>query len=243
VTDNPTWTVVSGGAGALGSLLAAHFAAAGMRVLSLDRAQPAARSGDVTFVEVELTSAEAVQSALREAIPRTDRITLLINAVGLIWNEPVLSLRGAALRGHDVDSWREVIDANLTAPFVVATQVALRMARSGGGCIVNFSSISAGGNAGQVAYSAAKAGIEGLTRAMAAELGPLGIRVNAIAPGFFDVPSTRAALSDEQLNGLETRTPLRRLGAQADLVSAIEFLAANEFVTGTVLDVNGGLRL
>ena len=95
-----------------------------------------------------------------------------------------------------------VIDANLTAPFVAATQVAARMVRRGGGSIVNFSSIASEGNAGQAAYGAAKAGIEGLTRTMAIELGPLGVRVNALALGFIDVATTRNAVADERLRGL-----------------------------------------
>ncbi len=109
-------------------------------------------------------------------------------------------------------SWRDVIDANLTAPFVVATQVAARMARRGGGSIVNFSSIASEGNAGQAAYSAAKAGIEGLTRTMAIELGPLGVRVNALALGFIDVATTREAVADERLQTYAQKTPLGRLG-------------------------------
>lgn len=239
----PGWVVVSGAAGALGARLAEHFATSGRPVLGLDRVACAPSPPSVQSTEVELTSPEAVQAALSAAIPSSERITLLINAVGMIWNEPVLALKEARFRGHALESFRNVIDANLTAPFVVATQVALRMARTGGGAIVNFSSISAAGNAGQAAYSAAKAGVEGLTRAMAAELGPLGIRVNAIAPGFFDVASTRAALSDAQLKSLEARTPLRRLGAAKDLIAGVELLANNEFVTGTILEVNGGLRL
>jgi 3-oxoacyl-[acyl-carrier protein] reductase len=237
------WVVVSGAAGSLGSRLAPHFAASGRRVLALDREPCRSDGPPIDSRAVELTSPEAVRGALNDAIPAGERIALLINAVGMIWNEPVVSLRGARFRGHDVESFRRVLDANLTAPFVVATEVALRMARTGGGAIINFSSISAAGNAGQAAYSAAKAGLEGLTRAMAAELGPLSIRVNAIAPGFFDVSSTRAALSAEQLDALQARTPLRRLGADADLIAGVELLAANEFVTGAILDINGGLRL
>jgi 3-oxoacyl-[acyl-carrier protein] reductase len=154
-----------------------------------------------------------------------------------------LSLRGATWQPHGIDTWRQVIDANLTAPFVVASTVALRMARSGGGAVINFSSIAARGNIGQAAYSAAKAGIEGLTRSMAAELGPLGIRVNAIAPGFIDVPSTRAAVTDDQLASIADRTPARRLGSVEDVLAAVDFLAHSPFVTGIVLDLNGGFRL
>jgi 3-oxoacyl-[acyl-carrier protein] reductase len=237
------WAIVTGGNGSLGRPIAEHLAVGGWRVLSLDREEPHEPHPGVISRAVDLTEPAAVEQILDAAIPRRDPIGLLVNAVGLIWNEPILSIRGASLQTHGLDSWRRVVEANLTAPFVVASIVARRMARSGGGAVVNFSSIAAGGNAGQAAYSAAKAGIEGLTRAMAGELGPMGITVNAIAPGFVDVPSTRAALTPDQLSAITARTPSRRLGGVHDVIAAVDFLAANTFVTGVVLDVNGGFRL
>jgi 3-oxoacyl-[acyl-carrier protein] reductase len=238
------WVVVSGAGGALGGALASHFARAGRRVLALDRTfDTAAPAQGVTARTVDLLAEAEVRQALADAIPANESIALLINAVGQIWNEPVLALRGARFTTHGLDSWRSVIDANLTAPFVVATQVAARMVRRGGGSIVNFSSIASEGNAGQAAYGAAKAGIEGLTRTMAVELGPLGVRVNAVALGFIDVATTRAAVADEQLAAYARKTPLGRLGHVDDVIGAIEFLAANTFANGTIVKLDGGLRL
>jgi 3-oxoacyl-[acyl-carrier protein] reductase len=108
---------------------------------------------------------------------------------------------------------------------------------------VNFSSIASEGNAGQAAYGAAKAGIEGLTRTMAIELGPLGVRVNALALGFIDVATTRSAVADERLQSYAQKTPLGRLGRVEDVIDAIEFLAANTFANGTIVKLDGGLRL
>jgi len=193
-------------------------------------------------VALDLSSAEAVEAAL-ENIPRNDAIRLLINAVGLIWSEPAIAMRGARMVAHAAESFATVINSNLTAAFVVATRVAARMARKRGGAIVNFSSISANGVAGQTAYSAAKAGVIGMTRAMAAELGPLSVRVNAVAPGFIDVGSTRTALSEAKLAEYVGRTPVRRLGAIEDVIGAVEFLATNPFANGVVLDIDGGLKL
>ena len=99
------------------------------------------------------------------------------------------------------------------------------------------------GNAGQAAYSAAKAGVEGLTRSMAMELGPLGVRVNAVSLGFIDVATTRKAVADSRLQQYAERSPLGRLGGLEEVVSVVEFLASNAFVTGTVVKVDGGLRL
>jgi 3-oxoacyl-[acyl-carrier protein] reductase len=238
------WIVVSGAGGALGRALASHFAATGSRVLALDRTfdTPAPLPG-VTARTVDLLIEADVRHALADAIPASEPIALLVNAAGLIWNEPVLALRGAKFATHSLESWRSVIDANLTAPFVTATQVAARMVRRGGGSIVNFSSIASEGNAGQAAYGAAKAGIEGLTRTMAIELGPLGVRVNALALGFIDVATTRNAVADERLRTYVQKTSLGRLGHVEDVISAIEFLAANTFANGTIVKLDGGLRL
>jgi 3-oxoacyl-[acyl-carrier protein] reductase len=192
---------------------------------------------------VDLLIEADVRQALADTIPASEPIALLVNAVGLIWNEPILALRGAKFAAHGLESWRSVIDANLTAPFVAATQVAARMVRRGGGSIVNFSSIASEGNAGQAAYGAAKAGIEGLTRTMAIELGPLGVRVNALALGFIDVTTTRNAVADDQLRTYVQKTSLGRLGQVEDVINAIEFLAANTFANGTIVKLDGGLRL
>lgn len=235
--------IVTGAGGALGAVLVSHYVNGGRSVLALDRSEAAlARLGVHKALQtraVDLADAEAVDAA----IPRDEPIGLLVNAVGLIANEPVLALKGAKLRRHDPQAWRDVIEANLTAPFVVCAAVAERMARTGGGVIVNFSSVIAQGNAGQAAYSAAKAGVEGLTRALAQELGPYGIRVNAIAPGFIDVASTREALSADQLNAKTARTALRRLGVAAEVAAAVDAFEANPFLTGVILPVDGGVRL
>jgi 3-oxoacyl-[acyl-carrier protein] reductase len=238
------WVVVSGAGGSLGRALVSHFAAAGSRVLALDRKFDATPPlTGVTARSVNLLIEADVRQALADTIPTSESIALLVNAAGLIWNEPVLALRGARFSTHGLESWRDVIDANLTAPFVAATQVAARMVRRGGGSIVNFSSIASEGNAGQAAYGAAKAGIEGLTRTMAIELGPLGVRVNALALGFIDVATTRDAVADERLQTYVRKTPLGRLGHIEDVISAIEFLAVNTFANGTIVKLDGGLRL
>jgi 3-oxoacyl-[acyl-carrier protein] reductase len=243
-TPNDRWVVVSGASGVLGRALVSHFAAKGSRVLALDRKfDAAAPLPGVSARPVDLLVEADVRQALADTIASTEPIALLINAVGLIWNEPTLALRGARFTTHGLESWRSVIDANLTAPFVVATQVAARMVRRGGGSIVNFSSIASEGNAGQAAYGAAKAGIEGLTRTMAIELGPLGVRVNALALGFIDVATTRNAVAHERLQTYVQRTPLGRLGQVVDVINAIEFLAANSFANGTIVKLDGGLRL
>jgi 3-oxoacyl-[acyl-carrier protein] reductase len=242
--DRGQWVVISGAGGAIGSAIMRHYAGLGRRVVALDRKFDGATSMQgVIGRTVDLLVEAEVRQALADTIPDDETIALLINAVGEIRNEPVLGIRGAKLATHSLETWKAVIDANLTAPFVVATQVAALMVRRGGGSIINFSSIASGGNAGQAAYSAAKAGVEGLTRTMAIELGPLGVRANALALGFIAVASTRTAVEGERLQAFAKQTPLGRLGRVEDVISAVEFLAANTFANGTILKLDGGLRL
>jgi 3-oxoacyl-[acyl-carrier protein] reductase len=241
------WVVITGAGGALGRAIVSRFVDAGRTVLALD--VDAATLGSLPKTDrllhrgCDLADPVALDAVLEEAIPRGVRVDLVVNAVGLIWNEPALALKGARLAPHGLESFERVVRANLTATFVTCTRIAARMARSGGGVIVNFSSIAARGNAGQLAYSAAKAGVEGLTRALAQELGPLGIRVNAIAPGFIDVGSTRSALAPEVLEQHAKRTPVRRLGTVDEVADTIESLYRNGFMNGVVLELDGGLRL
>lgn len=237
------WVVVSGAGGALGRELVSHFAAGGRRVLALDREFATTPPAGVTARAIDVLVEADVRQALTDTIPAGASIALLVNAVGLIWNEPILTLRGAKFATHSLESWHNVTNANLTAPFVVATQVASRMVRRGGGSIINFSSIASEGNAGQAAYGAAKAGIEGLTRTMAIELGPLGVRVNALALGFIDVATTRSAVAADRLQTYVQKTSLGRLGRVEDVIHAIEFLASNTFVNGTIVKLDGGLHL
>lgn len=242
---SPAWVIVAGACGAIGRKVVSHYCGSGRKVMALDRQRFEAGDSSGSFVSrcVDLNEAPALDQVLSELVSRAEPVGLLINAAGLIWSEPIISLRGASLHPHSIDGWERVIQSNLTATFITGSRVAARMARTGGGSIVNFSSIAAAGNAGQAAYSAAKAGIEGLTRSMAKELGPVGVRVNAIAPGFIDVPTTRNAVPEKVLSDYVERTPLRRLGTVEDLLLGIELLERNTFMTGTVLHIDGGLRL
>ena len=109
------------------------------------------------------------------------------------------------------------------------------------GVVVNISSVCASGNPGQVAYSAAKAGLNGLTLALAKELGPLGIRVVGLAPGYFETMSTTQNVSEARLAKVVAAVPLKRLGRVAEIANALDFIIDNDYVNGTIIELDGGL--
>src|SRR5207302_51691 len=145
---------------------------------------------------------------------------------------------------HDFEAWNKVLSATLSSVFFVSAHCARQMVAAGRpGVIINISSICAAGNAGQAAYSAAKAGVNSMTMALAKELGSLRIRVAAIAPGFLDTASTRRALSEDALGKIRKSIPLRKLGQPSHLYHAIKFIIENEYFHGKVLELDGGLTL
>jgi 3-oxoacyl-[acyl-carrier protein] reductase len=174
-----------------------------------------------------------IEAAERAAGP----VQILVNNAGL--TRDLLTLRM-----HDED-WQTVLDVDLTAPFRL-TRAALRgMLRRRAGRIINISSIvAATGNAGQANYAAAKAGLIGMSKALAREVASRGVTVNVVAPGFIDTPMT-AALSDQQRAKLAEGIPLGRLGTPGDVAAAVVYLASDEasWVTGATLHVNGGMAM
>ena len=134
------------------------------------------------------------------------------------------------------------METDLDSVFFVTSRVVEHMiSRRSKGIVISVSSISANGNAGQSAYSAAKAGVNALTKTWAKELGPLGFRFAAIAPGFLDTISTRAALSESILDRLRQQIPLRRFGDVENIFQTARFIVENDYVNGAVLEIDGGL--
>lgn len=238
--------VVTGGASGLGLGIAEALLSRGAAVVVLDRDasaldQTKARLGCHAFL-ADLTDPQQVDGAVATVCNTIGTPAALVNCAGLIRSAPLLNVLDAANPRHSLDLWRETIDANLTSVFLMTRAVADRMVRARvRGSIVNISSVAARGNAGQSAYSAAKAGVEALTQVWAKELGPLGLRFVAVAPGFIDTPSTRAALSPDAIEEWKRKTSLRRLGEVDHVVSAVLFALENDMVTGAVLKVDGGL--
>jgi 3-oxoacyl-[acyl-carrier protein] reductase len=168
----------------------------------------------------------------------------LVNNAGLVHSALLVNLLEKENRVHSADDWQRVLTANLSSVFYVTGPVVDHMLkRRKKGVVINMSSICARGNAGQSAYSAAKAGVNALTRTWAKELGGFGIRFVSIAPGFIDTDSTRDALSETNLSRLKEDIPLRRLGEVEHIYQTVRFIVENDYVNGTVLEIDGGLAI
>jgi 3-oxoacyl-[acyl-carrier protein] reductase len=245
----PRAAIVTGGAGQLGAAIVRALRERGTAVIVLDREGPAldaiGTEPGVTAIACDLTDAAATVDAIAAAWAAAGgAVPVLVNAVGRIHSAPLVNLLGGGDVAQAAAAWRETVEANLTAVFIATSaQVHRMVATRTRGVVVSLSSIAAAGNAGQAAYAAAKAGVNAATLAWAKELGPMGIRFVAVAPGFIDTPSTHAALSEAAVKDWQRRTPLRRLGTAAEIAGAVLFAVDNGHLSGKVLEIDGGLTL
>ena len=239
--------LVAGGAGQIGRAVVTALVERGTRVAVTDRleqAQTIFADGDILYHVGDAADEADCVRVVRKTVETLGSIDALVNCAGVIHNEPLINLLKTDDRRHRLSSWDAVIRANLTSTFVLGSVVAEQMASTRTpGVIVNLSSVASAGNPGQSAYSAAKAGVEALTSAWAKELGLLGIRVVAVAPGFIDVASTHAALGESVIKDWIRKTPLRRLGRPDAVIAAIMFALENDFLTGRTIQVDGGVVL
>jgi 3-oxoacyl-[acyl-carrier protein] reductase len=232
--------LVTGASGGIGGAIARALHAQGAEVVLTGRrrdaleALAAALGGERTsVVEADLADPAAADRLVQAADP----VDILVNNAGITRDT-------LALRMKDAD-WQAVIDTNLTGVFRLSRAALKGMLRRRRGRIVNIASIvGVTGNAGQANYAAAKAGLIGMSKALAQEVAARGITVNCVAPGFVDTPMTRA-LDDAQRAALLGRIPCGRLGDPADVAAAVAYLAgdAAAWVTGQTLHVNGGMAM
>ncbi len=179
----------------------------------------------------DVSNKEEAQKGVEAVIEKFGRIDVLVNNAGIT--------RDGLFMRMSAENWDAVINTNLSSAFYVSQPVVKVMMKQRSGAIVNMSSVvGVSGNAGQANYSAAKAGLIGLTKTLAKELGSRGIRVNAIAPGFINTDMTK----DLDTSKFTDFIPLKRLGEPEDIAKAVKFLAADsDYITGQVLEVDGGL--
>jgi len=237
---------VTGASRGIGKACALALSAAGARVVLAARnrekledvaAGIRAAGREAFVVELDLASPESIKEAFATAAKEVGPITILVNNAGITKD-------GLALRMKK-DDWDTVLNTNLSGSFLAIQQVLQGMMRERWGRIINISSVvGETGNVGQANYVASKAGLIGLTKAVALEMSSRNITVNAIAPGFIETDMT-GVLSDEVKSALLARIPLKRMGTAEDIAAAVIFLASESagYITGHVLDVNGGMRM
>jgi 3-oxoacyl-[acyl-carrier protein] reductase len=238
--------VVTGASQGIGRETAMALAEAGVKVVVAARNEEkltalagaiAAAGGEAFALKMDVADAEQVKAGFKQVIEKFGRLDILVN-------NAAVTRDGLAMRMKK-DDWDAVLQTNLTGAHLCIQQALPTMIKARAGRIINISSVVAqSGNAGQANYVAAKAGLIGLTKAIAIEIASRGITVNAVAPGFIETPMTDV-LPDKVKEDLKVRIPLGRLGSSRDVAAAIVFLASDEagYITGHVLNVNGGIHL
>jgi 3-oxoacyl-[acyl-carrier protein] reductase len=236
--------LVTGASQGIGRACALELAAAGVTVALAARNQEKlaevtkeieAAGGQAAAFALDIASEESIKAAAKEVLARFGKVEILVNNAGITRDGLMLRMKRA--------DWDDVLTTNLTGAFVLTQAVLSPMLKNRWGRIIQISSVvGRTGQAGQVNYAASKAGLIGMTRAMAREVASRGITVNAVAPGYIETPMT-AVLNQEQRAAMMAEIPLGRPGTDRDVAQAVVFLASDAaaYITGHVLDVNGGM--
>src|SRR6266508_142428 len=237
--------IVTGGNRGIGRAIAERFAAEGANVMVVGRDQEsidatvAALDGGAWGLRADVTKSDLIRQVVGEATRRWRTIDVLVNNAGIGYDTPFLEL--------PEDQWDEVIATNLRAPFLLSQLVCRETVKHGRGVVIHIASIDASGADGPYSsYNASKAGLLGLSRTMALELGPLGIRVNCVSPGFTRTDMTENAVAPELMDYLLhrfDRVPMRRLVEPGEIAAACAFLASDDAsaITGIDVTVDCGL--
>jgi 3-oxoacyl-[acyl-carrier protein] reductase len=247
-------TVVITGAGrGIGRSLASQFAERGANLALLDlnagdleetRAACQAHGVDVRSYTADVTSEQQVSGTMDAIAQDFGRFDVIVNNAGIVNDSLLIKVKdGVVAERMSLSQWQAVVSVNLTGVFLCGREAAAHMVKFGhGGVIINISSISRHGNAGQTNYAATKAGVAAMTVVWAKELARYGIRSGAIAPGFTNT-DILSSMRPEVLQKVIAPVPLRRLGDPAEIAHAALFIVENDFFTGRCIDLDGGLRL
>ncbi|WP_186132251.1 3-oxoacyl-ACP reductase FabG [Burkholderia gladioli] len=241
--------IVTGASRGIGRAIALELARQGATVIGTATSEAGAQGIGAALAEaglaglagrgavLDVNDAASAEALIDSTVKEFGRLDILVNNAGITQDQ-------LAMRMKD-DDWDAVIDTNLKSVFRLSRGVLRPMMKARGGRIINITSVVGSlGNPGQANYAAAKAGVAGLTRALAREIGSRGITVNCVAPGFIDTDMTKS-LPEEQQAALKTQIPLGRLGSTDDIAHAVAFLASPlaGYITGTTLHVNGGMYM
>lgn len=245
--------VVTGAGRGIGRAIALQLARRGanlalfdlnMEELEQTRTQCMAESIQARCYRVNVADESEVGATMSRVVTDFGRLDGLVNNAGIVRDALLVKVKDGAVVGRmSLDQWNAVLNVNLSGVFLCGREAAAHMIECGnGGVIVNISSISRVGNAGQTNYSAAKAGVESMGVVWAKELARYGIRVGSIAPGFTHT-EILASMRPEVLDKLTAPVLLKRLGKPEEIAHAVQFIFENDFFTGRCLDLDGGLRL
>ena len=232
--------LVTGASRGLGAAIAAQLKAQGATVIGTATTQEGADKISATGIQglaLNVTDAAATDAAIDAIVKQHGGLHILVNNAGITRDTLAMRMKN--------EQWDEVLDTNLSAVFRLSRAAIKPMMKQRHGRIINITSVvGAGGNPGQANYAAAKAGVAGMTRALAQELGSRGITVNCIAPGFIETDMT-AELPQAQQDALRAKIPLGKLGQPSDVAHAVAYLASEGagYVTGHELHVNGGMYM
>jgi 3-oxoacyl-[acyl-carrier protein] reductase len=242
--------LITGGAAGIGKATAERFIAEGAKVSICDVAEEAGRETaralgpQASFYKVDVADRRAVQAWVDDVARKFGRIDILVNNAGILRDSQLVKWKDGAVVGQMAEAdFDLVIAVNLKGTFNCTQAVVPYMIRQGGGVILNAASVvGLDGNFGQTNYVASKAGIIGMTKVWARELGRYNIRVNAVAPGFIATDILKS-MPEKILENMKARTPLGRLGQPHEVANVYLFLASEEasFITGAVVRVDGGI--
>jgi 3-oxoacyl-[acyl-carrier protein] reductase len=244
---------VTGGARGIGKAIATAFAARGARIALVDlkpddlaaaQQDLAATGTRVQTYAANVAKEDQVIATFDAVVAEHGSLDVVVNNAGIIKDALLVKVKdGNVVNKMSLEQWQLVVDVNLTGVFLCGREAAERMIKLGnGGVIINISSISKVGNAGQTNYSATKAGVTAMTTVWAKELARFGIRAGSIAPGFVRT-DILGAMPPEMLEKMTLPVPLRRLGLPEEIAHTAVYIAENDFLTGRSIDIDGGLRL
>ena len=241
--------IITGAAGNLGEALVKSLVKKNAKVICFDNNKKNLSNLKKKYNKIDayfcdLTDEKNLISVFNKIFKKYKKIDLLINNAGYISNSLIVSLGEKGLSRHSYDLWKKTISNNLDSTFLVSSFIIENMiSNRNEGLIINISSISANGNVGQSAYSAAKSGVNALTKTWSKELSKFKIRVAGISPGFIETISTKKAVSKKIIDKLKENTPSRRLGKKLEFIQAINFIINNKFFNGKILEIDGGLNI
>lgn len=245
---NGATILVTGGGRGLGRYFVEHFIASGAKLIVLENDVALCAELNTLFADslqafvCDVSDSNAVDQTFEKIKELGVKVDILVNNAGIIHNELLVNFASRAERVHSRETWRKVMSVDLDSVFYVTScAVDHMLANRKKGVVLSISSIAAKGNAGQTAYSAAKAAVIAMSNTWSKELGALGLRFVTISPGFIDVASTRSALNESTLTKLQQQTALRKLGSEESVFQALCYAIENDYVTGTNLEVDGGL--